>query len=466
MQQLKPLTLRRNFSWTFTGNLVYAASQWGMLVLLAKLGSPEMVGQFTLGLAVTAPVIMFTNLQLRAIQATDAKKQYVFADYLGLRLIGTGLALLIIAGITLKAGYRWETSLVILAIGLAKAFESISDVFYGLIQQHERMDRIAIALMIKGPLSLLFLGIGVLFTKTVLGGAVGLAIAWAIVLFACDIRNGALILKSSQKAERDNFVETGFIASEVGEHSDSTENSTPLTPPWQEGEKIQNQLLPRWHLKTLRKLIWLALPLGFVMMLVSLNSNIPRYFIERYLGERQLGIFAAMSYLMVVGNMVVSALAESASPRLAKYYAAGNSTAFRTLLFKLVGVGAVLGGAGVLVAVVAGREILTLLYRPEYGQQADLFVWLMVAAGIGYVSSFLGYAITAARYFRIQMPLFAVVTGSSALSCLWLIPTMGVRGAAIALIVGAVVQASFSLGAIYHALYKFHRSVATNNLDR
>ena len=97
--------------------------------MLAKLGSPEMVGQFTLGLAVTAPVIMFTNLQLRGVQATDAKGDYVFSDYLGLRLIGTGLALLIIAGITFKAGYRWETSLVILAIALAKAFESISDVF-------------------------------------------------------------------------------------------------------------------------------------------------------------------------------------------------------------------------------------------------------------------------------------------------------------------------------------------------
>ena len=53
MQQTKPLTLRRNFSWTFAGNAVYAACQWGMLVVLAKLGSPEMIGQFTLGLAVS-----------------------------------------------------------------------------------------------------------------------------------------------------------------------------------------------------------------------------------------------------------------------------------------------------------------------------------------------------------------------------------------------------------------------------
>lgn len=434
MQQLKPLTLRRNFSWTFTGNLVYAASQWGMLVVLAKLGSPEMVGQFTLGLAVTAPVIMFTNLQLRGIQATDAKRDYVFSDYLGLRLIGTGLALLIIAGITLKAGYRWETSLVILTIALAKAFESIGDVFYGMIQQHERMDRIALALMIKGPLSLLLLGIGVSLTGSVVGGAIGLAIAWGLVLFGWDIRNGRLILKNSSQGREEDL-----LAADA------------------EPANSQNPLYPRWNRKTLGKLVWLALPLGFVMMLISLNTNIPRYFIERYLGERELGIFAAMSYLMVVGQMVVSALAESASPRLAKYYAAGNSTAFRTLLLKLVGVGLMLGTGGVFVAVVAGREILTLLYKPEYAERADLFVWLMVAAGMLYVSSFLGYGMTAARYFRVQMPLFVLVTGSSAIACFWLIPTQGVRGAAIALIIGAIVQASFSLGVIVHALYRLEK---------
>jgi O-antigen/teichoic acid export membrane protein len=444
MQQLKPLTLRRNFSWTFTGNLIYAASQWGMLVLLAKLGSPEMVGQFTLGLAVTAPVIMFTNLQLRGIQATDAKGDYVFSDYLGLRLIGTGLALLIIAGITLKAGYRWETSVVILVIALAKAFESISDVFYGMIQQHERMDRIAIALMIKGPLSLLLLGIGVSLTGSVVGGSIGLAIAWGLVLFGWDLRNGRLILKNASH-QRD--AEDVLVA--------DTEPAT-----------SQNPLYPRWHRKTLVKLVWLALPLGFVMMLISLNTNIPRYFIERYLGERELGIFAAMSYLMVVGSMVVSALAESASPRLAKYYAGGNSTAFRTLLLKLVGVGLMLGTAGVFVAIVAGKPILTLLYKPEYAERADLFAWLMVAAGMGYVSSFLGYGMTAARYFQVQMPLFVLVTGSSAIACFWLIPTQGVRGAAIALIIGAIVQAVFSSVVIVYALYRLKRYQGTqSNID-
>jgi O-antigen/teichoic acid export membrane protein len=430
MQQYKPLTMRRNFSWVFAGNVVYAACQWGMLVVLAKLGSPEMVGQFTLGLAITAPVIMFTNLQLRGIQATDAKKEYLFEDYLGLRLITTGLAILVIAGITLRAGYRWETSLVVIVLGLAKAVESISDVFYGLVQQHERMDRIAVSGMIKGPLSLLLLGFGVYLTHSVLWGAVGLLIAWVIVLASYDIPSAALMLSNSSGTPRVKVFGISNLAV---------------------------VLSPRWHLDKLRKLIWLALPLGFVMMLISLNANIPRYFIERYLGERELGFFAAISYLMVATGMVVGALGQSASPRLAKYYAAGNSIAFRTLLLKLVGIGLLMGIAGVLVVLVAGREILTVLYRPEYAEYTDIFLLVMVTTAISDVCSFLGYGMTSARYFRIQTPLFAMVTAISAIACFWLIPNMGLRGAAIALIIGAIVQTVFSLGVIFYVLHKLDK---------
>ena len=81
------LSLRLNFAWTFVGNVVYAGCQWGMLVVLAKLGSPARVGEFALALAVTAPILMFTNLALRAVQATDSRQEYTFGDYLGLRLL-------------------------------------------------------------------------------------------------------------------------------------------------------------------------------------------------------------------------------------------------------------------------------------------------------------------------------------------------------------------------------------------
>lgn len=437
----KALTLRQNFSWTFVGNIVYAASQWGILVVLAKFGSPEMVGQFTLGLAVTAPVILFTSLQLRQIQATDVQQKYLFGDYLGMRLISTVLSLLAILAIVFTAGYRWETSLVILAIGLSKIIESISDIFYGLFQSHERMDRIAVSLMIKGPLSLLMLAIGIHLSGTVLGGTIGMVVIWALVLIFYDIPSGVAVLRTLAAVQ--------------------SQKGADITHPL-------HLLQPRFNSSILRNLLGLSLPLGVVMMLISLNANIPRYFIEHYLGERELGIFSALSYLMVAGTIVVNALGQSASPRLAKYYAAGRSKDFQSLLFKLVVMGILLGATSVSIAAIAGDRVLAILYRPEYAKHGYLFVLLMVAAGIGYVGSFLGYGMTAAQYFRVQMPLFTIVTGISALVCFWLIPSQGSIGAAIALIVGAIVLALFSLGVIFHALRQlnqYNRAAASATID-
>ena len=149
-------SLRLNVSWTFAGNVFYAACQWGMLVVLAKLGSPEMVGRFALALAVTAPVFMFTNLQLRAVQATDRSHQFAFADYLGLRILSTALALAVIVGLAAWSHYHYPfwIAAVIVMVGLAKGSESISDAIYGIVQWHERMDLIARSMMLKGLISL------------------------------------------------------------------------------------------------------------------------------------------------------------------------------------------------------------------------------------------------------------------------------------------------------------------------
>jgi O-antigen/teichoic acid export membrane protein len=186
-------------------------------------------------------------------------------------------------------------------------------------------------------------------------------------------------------------------------------------------------------------------------MLISFNGNIPRYFIEGHLGIHQLGIFAAITALQKAAPTVVQALGRSASPRLAKYYAANNIRAFRRLTLQLAGIGALLGGAGVLVALVAGRPILTLLYGAEYALPG-LFALVMVDAGLDYISTMLLFVITSARYLRIQLPLYMLTTCTVALACFLLIPAYGLQGAAVAVIISELVRLAGSLAAVWHAL--------------
>lgn len=424
------LSLRANFSWTFIGNSINAAAWFAMTIVLAKLGSPEDVGQFALGLAVTAPIFMFATLRLRDIQATDSKQEYLFGDYFALRLITTVLAMVAVVGMVFFSNYQRETALVILATGVSKASEAISDAFYGLFMQQERLDRIAKSMIIKGPLSLIGLGAGFYLTGSVFWGVIGLALARAVIMVGYDIRNASATLNPS---------------------SEPFSRIIPKDFPW-----------PRWHAATLISLTRLALPLGFVTMLISFNSNIPRYFIEGHLGSYQLGIFAAIASFQKVAPTVVQALGRSASPRLAKYYAANQARLFRKLTLRLIGIGVLLGGAGVLVALVLGRQILTLFYGPEYAMPG-LFGLVMVGAGIDYVATMLLFVITSARYFRIQLPLQFITTGTVVLACFWLIPSAGLSGAAMALIIGNLIRAGGSLAAAWHAQQALHKHSSTSS---
>ncbi len=389
----QPPALTGNFAWTLSGNVFYAACQWVVLMCFAKLGTVEMVGQYALGLAVTAPVFQFCSLQLRAVQVTDARDKYRFAEFSGMRLITSGLGLSIVLVLTLAGRYLPQTAWVIVLIGATKAVESISDLCQGLFQKHERMDLVARSLMAKGILSVSAVAIVLKAGGGAAWSAAALVIAWSLVCSGYDIRKAAAEAKS-----------------------------------WK-------ALLPGITVSRFRQLFVLTLPLGFVLMVLSLNANLPRYFLEKYSGEASVGIFSALTYCITAFGIVMTALGQTASPRLARLYAAGQHRSFVALTGKLALFGALAGLAGVAVVKVAGARILTLFYRPQYAAHQDAFLWLMAAGAIMNVSGMLGVAVTSMQAFKPQAWIhFGCALLGTAASYL-LIPRLGILGAALSVVV-------------------------------
>jgi O-antigen/teichoic acid export membrane protein len=175
------------------------------------------------------------------------------------------------------------------------------------------------------------------------------------------------------------------------------------------------------------------------MMLISLNVNIPRYLLEHYSGPADLGIFASLAYLLVVVSMIVNALGQSATVRLASMFAGRNFNGFRSLIFKLIAIGVGLLVLALILAALFGRIALTLLYRPEYGDHVGLFLVMVASAGVSAIGSFLGYGMTAARCLRSQVPLTAACTVTSAAVTALLVPHFGSIGAALGLLASALV---------------------------
>jgi len=410
----KAPSLRSNFRWTLTGNVVYSACQWGMISTLAKLGDAALVGRFALGLAITAPIFMFSNLQLRGVQATDARSDFDFADYFTLRLMTTAVGLVLVCAIARFGGFDPTTAWVLLLLGVSKAIESLSDVIAGLLQKEERLDRVAISLMIRGVCSLLAFAVTFRTLHSLLAAVAALVLVWLSVYVFYDLRQAHLLVRHSPR----------FFA---------------LRP------------------TRLRRLALLSAPLGIVMTLVSLNVNLPRYLLERATGPADLGVFASLAYLLVAVNLIVNALGQSVVSRLARLFADGEVRGFHRILNRLLAFAAMILLLGVPLAHLVGGRLLTVLYRPEYGRQNSLFVLLVATAGVSSLASYLGYGMTAARVFRRQVPVIGAATCTTAACSLLLIPRFGSSGAAVALLIGAGVQALGSAVVLSHALGKIER---------
>ncbi len=388
------LSLRVNFSWTLVGNSVYSASQWGLIVVMAKLGSPELVGLYSLALAVTTPVFMFTFLGLSNIQATDVQAKNTFGDYLGLRLLCSLLGVVFIAGILGVAGYKGDVAIIIALVSLSKLLESISDVSYGLMQKQERLDLIARSLMLRGILSLVVIPASLSYFHSLAVALAMQVIVWGGLMWFYDLPN---------------------------------------VRRWQ-------QTSPRFDFRTLINLLWLALPLGIVAGLNSLSTQVPRYSLERIGGQRELGIFSAIAAIGAVGNLITYALSRSALPRLSHLYAQGRIYRFIRLLLQLMGMGAFVGALGIMGAVFWGKPFLSLVYTAEYATYTDVLLITMVSIAVSAVFTFVGTAVTATQQFAVQALIHIIKVTSIGIACFVLVPQWRSLGAAWAVLIGSLVS--------------------------
>jgi O-antigen/teichoic acid export membrane protein len=145
------LSLRRNAAWAFLGQVVFAACHWGGFIVIGRLGGPEELGRYALALAVVTPIMLFGRMQMRELQVVDAAQRHRFEDYLAVRVAGTTCAALVVLAIAFLE-HTWQAALPILLVAVARAFENLSEVHYGLAHRHRRLDLVARSVMLRGAL--------------------------------------------------------------------------------------------------------------------------------------------------------------------------------------------------------------------------------------------------------------------------------------------------------------------------
>lgn len=387
--------LVKNFSWSFMGGLIYAFTQWLMLIIISRVGSAYDAGIYSLGLAISAPFVLLLNLNFTALQSTDLTVQYGFDSFKRIRVFGNASFILIFSIVLLFSKYNIEIAMVLLLIAISKVIESFSELYYGLFQYHERLDIVSKSNILRGILGTLVFGLGYIIFKELYFALVFLIIVWLVNLLFYDYKNGKKIIKN----------------------------------------------MPEIIQKTkMMDLLKIGIPLGVVSFLASFNVNLPRLVLKYYLSLEDLGYFSAVFYMVLIIGKFMTSLSSTLLPRMAHLFEENNKTSFLIILKILILLLLSFSYATILFSYYFGGEILTILYGKEYFKLETLFVLIMVYGLFNYLGFVFEMSLNAMKVYQFRLTNEILATLVIIVSSLYFIPHFGINGGAIALIISAFIK--------------------------
>lgn len=381
--------LVRDAAWSLVGEGVYAAGLLVTAIVLARLGPPEALGQYTLGLAIATPVILLTNLHLRPAYVVDQAGR--FADYLGLRRATIPLALALTFAVALLGGHDGRTLAMVLAVGGLRAWESLSDILLAPAQRAHDLAAVGRSRALRGLATAAGVGVGLWVTGDAL---VGMALALVLL--------GALSLGPDARAARHHA-------------RGSTSAATPA--------------------RTRGSLVRRTWPIGLAAALLAGGAQVPAYVLEETHDVIVLGQLGVVTSVAYVAQLLNVGLGNAAIPRLAAHRRQGLGIA--RLLARLLLLVAACDGLLVLGVLVLGGTYLRVAFGEAHAGLGPELVLAAAAAGVAGVANMLSQALTALERFGQQLWINAVSLVASVALALWLVPGGGLRGAMWALMATA-----------------------------
>lgn len=405
-------SLLNKAKWLLSGNILFAFSQWLMLIMFSHFSNPIQLGYYSYALALTAPIFMLSNLQLRPLVVADLnlERKFSYSEYFSLRLL-TILFAIIVSLFFIDWGNNLALSIVLVVV-LIKASESVSDIIYAYYNANKKTKFISRSLAFKSVLVILLSFCILYLTQNIVYSLIATLIGYIFVLGILDIRQNIKHLREI------NFFD-----------------------------------------KKLKKIVKIGLPLGIAVMLISLQTNIPRYFLEHYSNVELVGVYTVLYYFIVIGGIVINSVCQYLSPNFSEFYRDLKIDELKRIIKNSFFIALSLGVAGFVVSLFLNDFIIKVIYGNDYLKYAYLLPYIMIAGIFTFLSVVNGYLLTSLRLLKIQMPIFLILVCLTVIYSYLLIPVYGLTGAIYTTILSAVSQFLISSFIIYQKLQELTKDV-------
>ncbi len=347
-----------NGAYVLIASIVAALSNWGQLIIFVNYFSLKEIGVYTLAIAISNPILSLLRFQLSPLYVSDKKRKFQYNSYFSLRIITSLVHVLIGIIISYSLFFDEPYSLLFFLIFCSYSIDAIRDIFESKLHCLERFDLMSYSIVVSSITSVLTIFIAVVFFSNFTIALFFLAIVKLLVLY---------------------FYNYHFLFKKI----------------------IKFQFQFRLNNKII-KLLKYSFYLGVYVAIDSLNVNISKYFINYRYGVEYQGAFSTMSYLVVVGTLLVTTIGKLILPKIPKLYINKEyKKIFQYQLLYSVTI-FVFGLLLLLGTYFLGDWFVKTFFSNSISKYVYIFIWIMGAAIFMFLSSAQGYLMTAINIIKLQ----------------------------------------------------------------
>jgi len=392
------------FSWVFVGNLLFALSQWLVLVIITKSGNDLDLGYYTYALAIISPVFLFFTLDLRRVLATSEISTKLFHTYFLNRVLHVNIAFIILLIFTVIFIEDKVLSLVVILLSLLKVIEYLSDIIFGYFQQLSLSDLIGKSQLLRSVIFILVFGTGYIITTNLIFTLLLLNIAMLLRLLLYDVKKSKLDINLLRSILQNKELEVKTIA---------LSNTT----------------------------------LGITLLVDSLTVNVPRYLLEYNTDIIIVGYFSSIYYIIVAASLVITPVTIMLSPILRRLYDLNKKELWRFLKRTYIFSG-LLSLLTIIVILPFSKEVLAIFYNENivgYSLVFDILLFTVIFQLLNAINGLVLIMINKKRVMmRISIINFVIVLILGSV----LIYIKGIIGASFTILIVRITMFVFTIGVI------------------
>lgn len=398
--EARALSLKKNVLFGLIGNVIFAFTQWGIIAVVARLGTPEEVGAITVATALVTPIFFLAAMSMREGHTVDDLTEFTTAHYFSLRLVNSIFAMLVVCALVVT----WDVyqdplvQATTLAFMLVKFIGTQANMSYGSYQRAQRLDFVAISYSIRGLLGLAGFAAAYWMTGTLWFAFLVEALMWFGVQWFVDRR----------------FLQRLDITNRLS--AVLTVSPTAL-----------------WKL-----FLWM-LPLGLAGFFMNATSSAPRLILAQHVDLGLVGVFGAIAYINTALVLVTNAIGSASAARLRNIVRQGQRKRFNKLSMKLVGMSSAIGAVLLAGAWLAGPQILNFLYGELYVDQRLLMI-IILSTALRVGAAPMQFALIAGHAFWRRLGINLAAFVMTIIAAVILIPIEGIYGAAYAVLLGVILR--------------------------